>query len=68
MAALDGADSPAASARRLVDLLVPGLLPSETLVRLTALASNGPRDEALPRVVHAIATLPEFQLAHKSPR
>jgi uncharacterized protein (DUF1800 family) len=63
IAALNGADTPAATARRLVDLLVSGPLPGETLVRLTALASDGPRDEALPRLVHAIATLPEFQLA-----
>jgi hypothetical protein len=37
-------------------------LPKETVVQLTALASGGPRDESLPRVVHAITTLPEFQL------
>lgn len=61
--ALEGVDKPADIARRLADLLVSGPLPAEALVRLTALASDGPRSEALPRVVHAIATLPEFQLA-----
>jgi uncharacterized protein (DUF1800 family) len=61
--ALDGIAKPAELVRRLVDLLLANPLPDATMVQLTSLASDGPREENLPRVVHAIVTLPEFQLA-----
>jgi uncharacterized protein (DUF1800 family) len=63
LAALAGQTKPAQAARRLVDLLIAGPLPDETYVQLTALAAGQDRRESLARVVQAIATLPEFQLA-----
>lgn len=62
LAAIQGVDKPAEIVRRLVDLLIGGPVPAEVLVRLTAIAGHGSRGETLPRLVHAIATLPEFQL------
>jgi uncharacterized protein (DUF1800 family) len=64
--ALDGLTSPAQIARRLVDLLIAGPIPDHVTVQLAALAgdsSTDDREQRLARVVHAIATLPEFQLS-----
>jgi uncharacterized protein (DUF1800 family) len=63
LAALEGQTKPAQAARRLADLLIAGPLPDETYVQLTTLATGQDRSESLARVVQAIATLPEFQLA-----
>jgi uncharacterized protein (DUF1800 family) len=63
LAALADQVKPAQAARRLADLLIAGPLPDETYVQLTALASGQDRQESLARVVQAVATLPEFQLA-----
>jgi hypothetical protein len=49
----------------LVDVLISGPLPEEVQVQLASVAADGSGDEQarLARLVQAIATLPEFQLA-----
>ncbi|MEX2121541.1 MAG: DUF1800 domain-containing protein [Pirellulales bacterium] len=66
--ALEGVDEPAALARRAVELLLGSTLPDEVYVQLTAVANeagqaNSDRRQRLARLVQAVATLPEFQLA-----
>lgn len=64
LAALAGADQPAAKAGRLVDLLLACPLPDAVQVQLVAIASdsNGGQRQRLARLIHAIGTLPEYQL------
>jgi len=66
LAALGGINDPAQQARRLVELLISFPLPDEVYIQLTAVAGDtgaGDQRLRLARVVQAIATLPEFQLA-----
>jgi hypothetical protein len=66
LSALAGLGDSAQQARRLVELLLSVPLPDEVYVQLTAIAAEAATgDPRLPlaRVVQAIATLPEFQLA-----
>jgi hypothetical protein len=64
LAALAGVDDPAQQVRRLVELLLSSALPDEVYVQLTAIAADAAEPRlTLARVVQAIATLPEFQLA-----
>lgn len=66
LAALSGIDEPAAESRRIADLLLAWPLPDAVYVQLAALA-GGDRDQQRPlrlaRLVQAVATLPEYQLA-----
>lgn len=61
--ALNGADDPAAISRRLADLLIGFSLPDAVYVQLAAVAGDQEKESRLARVVQAIATLPEYQLA-----
>jgi uncharacterized protein (DUF1800 family) len=64
LAALAGVDQPAAKAARLEELLLSCPLPDAVQVQLVSIASatdGGPR-QRLARLIHAIATLPEYQL------
>ncbi len=65
LSALKGIDKPADVVGRMVDLLLGSRLTNEVIVRLTTLAADksGDEQQRLARVVQAIATLPEFQLA-----
>ena len=63
LAALNGADDPAAISRRLADLLIGFPLPDAVYVQLAAVAGDKASPNRLERIVQAIATLPEFQLA-----
>lgn len=63
--ALAELSQPAEIARRLLDLLLAAPLPDAVVVQLTALAAQAGKrqtSESLARLVHAIATLPEFHL------
>jgi len=64
VAGLDDVDRPAALVDRLLQLLLVVPAPAEVRVRLTALAtdSSGGERQRRARLVHAIATLPEFSL------
>lgn len=64
--ALDGVDGGAATVDRLVDLLLSTQLPDDVRIQLVALASEASGSDVQlgrARLVHAIATLPEFQLS-----
>jgi hypothetical protein len=68
LSALEGIDEPASLARRAVELLLGSTLPDEVYVQLTAVANeagqaSSDRRQRLARLVQAVATLPEFQLA-----
>lgn len=66
LSALQGIDSPAETVRRLLDVLLAAPVPEAVIVQLTSLASDdaqGDRRGRLARLVHAICTLPEFQVA-----
>jgi uncharacterized protein (DUF1800 family) len=65
LAALVGAEQPAAKAARLQDLLLAAPLPDAVRVQLASIASDGDGGERqrLARLIHAIATLPEYQLS-----
>jgi uncharacterized protein (DUF1800 family) len=64
LAALAGIDLPAAKAARLEELLLACPLPDAVQVQLTtiAAASDGGERQRLARLIHAVATLPEYQL------
>jgi hypothetical protein len=64
LSALRGIEEPARIVQRLTELLLGTTLPDEVNVQLVALAGGG-EDQRLriARIVQAIATLPEFQLA-----
>lgn len=64
LAALSGVDQPAARAGRLVDLMLACPLPDAVQVQLVSVASaaDGGERQRLARLIHAIATLPEYQL------
>jgi len=66
LAALEGVTEPAAVARRLAELLLGTDPPQAVSVQLAAVAAdNSITDQRLrlARLVHAVATLPEYQLA-----
>ena len=65
LAALAGADQVADVVSRLTELLLAAPLSDELRVQLTAVAAGRPDDDRLrlARVIQAIATLPEYQLA-----
>lgn len=66
LSALKGVDTSVEVVRRLVDLLLGTTLPDDVYVKLTSIAgdkSSGDEHQRLARIVQAIATLPEFQLA-----
>ncbi|HVA45646.1 MAG TPA: DUF1800 domain-containing protein [Pirellulales bacterium] len=64
LAALAGAPQPAAKAARLEELLLACPLPDAVQVQLASIASAGDGGERqrLARLIHAVATLPEYQL------
>ena len=64
LAALAGAHQPAAKATRLEELLLACPLPDAVGVQLASIASasDGGERQRLARLIHAIATLPEYQL------
>ncbi|HEV3344921.1 MAG TPA: DUF1800 domain-containing protein [Pirellulales bacterium] len=64
LAALTGADQPAEIATRLEELLLACPLPDEVQVQLASIAAadDGSARQRLGRLMHAIATLPEYQL------
>jgi hypothetical protein len=61
--ALSGIHDPAAISRRVADLLLAAPLPDAVYVQLAAVASDKASPNQLARIVQAVATLPEFQLA-----
>ncbi|HVX15172.1 MAG TPA: DUF1800 domain-containing protein [Pirellulales bacterium] len=64
LAALAGVDQAAEKATRLKDLLLACPLPAAVQVQLVSIASatdGGPRQQ-IARLIHALATLPEYQL------
>jgi len=61
--ALSGINDPAAISRRVADLLLATPLPDAVYVQLAAVASDKASPNQLARIVQAVATLPEFQLA-----
>ncbi|HXT60625.1 MAG TPA: DUF1800 domain-containing protein [Pirellulales bacterium] len=64
--ALDGLKEPAAISRRIADLLLAAPLPDAVYVQLAAVAGDSAmanQPARLARIVQAVATLPEFQLA-----
>ncbi|HVW39200.1 MAG TPA: DUF1800 family protein, partial [Pirellulales bacterium] len=61
--ALSGINDPAAISRRVADLLLAAPLPDAVYVQLAAVAADNASPNRLARVVQAVATLPEFQLA-----
>lgn len=66
LSALANVEEPAAEIRRLADLLLGFPLPDDVYVQLTAVAADQAADGPhlrRARLVQAIATLPEFQLA-----
>ena len=64
LSALRGIEEPARIVQRLTELLLGGSLPDEVNVQLVALAGGGGDARLrIARIVQAIATLPEFQLA-----
>lgn len=64
LAALAGTDQPAAKAARLAELLLACPLPDAVQVQLASIAAeyDGGERQRLARLIHAIATLPEYQL------
>lgn len=64
LAALAKIDQPAAKAGRLVELLLACPVPDAVQVQLASIASanDGGERQRLARLIHAIATLPEYQL------
>jgi uncharacterized protein (DUF1800 family) len=64
LAALEGAGQPAVVATRLEELLLACPLPDEVQVQLASIAAadDGSGRQRLGRLMHAIATLPEYQL------
>ena len=62
--ALEGADQPAVVAARLTELLLACPLPDALQVQLASIAAadDGSVRQRLVRLMHAIATLPEYQL------
>ena len=64
LTALPGVDQPAARVGRLVDLLLACPLPDAVQVQLVSVASaaDGGERQRSARLIHAIATLPEYQL------
>ncbi|HET6878753.1 MAG TPA: DUF1800 domain-containing protein [Pirellulales bacterium] len=64
LVALRGVEQPAAQSARLADLLLSASLPDTVHVQLVAIAagSEGSPRQRLARLVHALATLPEYQL------
>lgn len=66
LAALSGAEEPAAVSRRTAELLLACPLPDAVYVQLAAIAAGDDeqnRPQRLARLVQAVATLPEYQLA-----
>ncbi len=66
LAALSGAEEPAAVSRRAAELLLACPLPDAVYVQLAAIAAGDDehnRPQRLARLVQAVATLPEYQLA-----
>lgn len=64
--ALSGVDEPAAVSRRVADLLLAWPLPDAVYVQLAAIAAGNDEQNQthrLARLVQAVATLPEYQLA-----
>ena len=61
--ALSGINDSAAISRRIADLLLAAPLPDAVYVQLAAVASDKASPNQLARIVQAVATLPEFQLA-----
>ncbi|HWB13565.1 MAG TPA: DUF1800 domain-containing protein [Pirellulales bacterium] len=64
LAALEGADQPAVVATRVEELLLACPLPDQVQVQLASIAAadDGSPRQRLVRLVHAVATLPEYQL------
>lgn len=64
LAAQSGTEQPVVQVARLVDLLLASPLPDAVQVQLVAIASaaEGSLRQRLARLIHAIGTLPEYQL------
>lgn len=60
---LSGINDPAAISRRIADLLLAAPLPDAVYVQLAAVGADNASPNRIARIVQAVATLPEFQLA-----